>query len=128
MRLPIAAAAAKRIGSPASDRQSRQPLQRRVLVVDDNRDAAASLAMLLRFLGSDVRIANDGASALSLIKDFQPEVVLVDIGMPGMDGFEVARQIRKNASTIGSCWSPSPVGVSRKIGTEPEMPGSITIW
>jgi CheY-like chemotaxis protein len=68
-----------------------------VLVVDDNKDAAASMGMLLEFLGSDVRTANDGPTALEMIEDYRPDVVLLDIGMPGMDGLEVARAIRRHA-------------------------------
>jgi CheY-like chemotaxis protein len=71
--------------------------QRRVLVVDDNEDAAASLGMLLKFLGTDVQIAHDGATALANIEAFRPDVVLLDLGMPGMDGFEVARRVRERA-------------------------------
>ena len=67
----------------------------RVLVVDDNADAANSLARLLaRLYGQDVRVSNDGASALEAAGDFRPDVVLLDIGMPGMDGYEVARRLR----------------------------------
>ena len=66
----------------------------RVLVVDDNRDAAESLAMLLGLDGYTVDVAHDGVTALSRAVEFQPEVVLLDIGMPGMDGYEVARKLR----------------------------------
>jgi CheY-like chemotaxis protein len=66
----------------------------RILVVDDNRDAADSLGMLLQCLGADVRIAHDGLEALNAVESYQPAVVLLDIGMPGMDGYEVARRIR----------------------------------
>jgi CheY-like chemotaxis protein/anti-sigma regulatory factor (Ser/Thr protein kinase) len=67
---------------------------RRVLVVDDNRDAADSLAMILEMSGTEVAVAYDGAQALVLIEEEEPDVVLMDIGMPGMDGYEVARRIR----------------------------------
>jgi PAS domain S-box-containing protein len=67
----------------------------RLLVVDDNRDAANSLAMLLRLKGHEVRVAFSGASALELLQTYRPDVVFLDIGMPGMDGYEVARQIRQ---------------------------------
>ena len=67
---------------------------RRVLVVDDNRDAAESLGILLRFLGAEVQVANDGLSALAQLREFRPSAVLLDIGMPGMDGYEVAARIR----------------------------------
>jgi CheY-like chemotaxis protein len=65
-----------------------------VLVVDDNRDAADSLGMILKLLGADVRVARDGSEALETLQGYDPEVVLLDIGMPGMDGYEVARRIR----------------------------------
>lgn len=67
---------------------------RRVLVVDDNRDAAESLAILLRSFGSETCVAFDGPSALRALSEFRPDAVLLDIGMPGMDGHEVARRIR----------------------------------
>ena len=69
--------------------------RRRVLVVDDNEDAARSLARILsRIYGQEVRVAHDGPSALELAGEFRPEVVLLDIGMPVMDGCEVARRLR----------------------------------
>ena len=68
---------------------------RRVLVVDDNRDAAESLGMLLKLLGVEVRVVNDGPAAIETVSAYRPAVVLLDIGMPGMDGYEVARRIRK---------------------------------
>jgi PAS domain S-box-containing protein len=68
---------------------------RRVLVVDDNRDAAESMGILLKLLGADVHVAYSGAEALEALPTYRPEVVLLDIGMPGMDGHEVARRIRQ---------------------------------
>jgi CheY-like chemotaxis protein len=67
---------------------------RRLLVVDDNRDAAVSLSMLLRLQGHEVRVAHDGPTALKTAASFRPEMMFLDIGMPGMDGFEVARRVR----------------------------------
>lgn len=67
----------------------------RLLVVDDNKDAATALATLLRLQGHQVRVVHDGASALEAVLAFRPALVLLDIGMPGMDGYEVARRIRK---------------------------------
>jgi len=66
-----------------------------VLVVDDNRDAAESLAMLLRTTGADVHVAHDGPAALEEFELREPHVVLLDIGMPDMDGYEVARRLRE---------------------------------
>jgi CheY-like chemotaxis protein len=68
---------------------------RRVLVVDDNRDAAETMGLLLKLLGAEVRVVNDGPTALATIPSYRPTVVLLDIGMPGMDGYEVARRIRE---------------------------------
>jgi PAS domain S-box-containing protein len=68
---------------------------RRVLVVDDSRDAADSLKMLLKLLGADVHSANDGLAALEALETYRPAIVLLDIGMPGMDGYEVARRMRQ---------------------------------
>lgn len=66
----------------------------RILVVDDNEDAADTLATLLRLLGAEVEIARDGPGALAMQAVFRPDIMLLDIGLPGMDGFEVARRIR----------------------------------
>ncbi len=68
--------------------------QKRILVVDDNRDAGDSLGMILNFLGADVRVVEDGQAALHALESYDPSVILLDIGMPGMDGYEVARTIR----------------------------------
>jgi CheY-like chemotaxis protein len=67
---------------------------RRILVVDDNVDAAESLAVLLRLEGQEVRVACDGPAALAAALADPPEMVVLDLGMPGMDGFEVARRLR----------------------------------
>jgi signal transduction histidine kinase/DNA-binding response OmpR family regulator len=67
---------------------------RRILVVDDSRDSALSLAMLLRLLGNDVATAHDGPAALEVAQRFGPEIAFLDIGLPGMDGFELARRLR----------------------------------
>jgi DNA-binding response OmpR family regulator len=70
------------------------PARRRVLVVDDNTDAADSLAMLLQVRGDEVRIAYDGEEALVAEDEFRPQVVLLDIGMPKLSGYDVARRLR----------------------------------
>jgi PAS domain S-box-containing protein len=67
---------------------------RRILVVDDNRDAAESLEILLQLWGHQARSAQDGPEALSMAAELRPEIVLLDIGLPGMDGYEVARRMR----------------------------------
>jgi signal transduction histidine kinase/ActR/RegA family two-component response regulator len=79
---------------------SRAPVCRRILVADDNIDAANTLSMLLRLAGHDVRTAHGGCLALELAAEFRPEFAFLDIGMPDLDGYEVARQLR--ATDIGS--------------------------
>jgi CheY-like chemotaxis protein len=72
-----------------------------VLVVDDNHDAADSLGMLLQFLGAEVMVVHDGHAALAAIASFRPAVVLLDLGMPGMNGLEVARRMRQDPAARG---------------------------
>jgi CheY-like chemotaxis protein len=67
----------------------------RVLVVEDNRDAAQSLAVVLRLYGHDVQVADDGPSGLAAAQANPPDVIFLDIGLPGMDGWEVVRQLRQ---------------------------------
>jgi CheY-like chemotaxis protein len=67
----------------------------RVLVVDDNRDAADSMAAMIGVLGNDVRAAYSGYEVPALAESFRPELILLDIGMPGMNGYEVCRELRK---------------------------------
>src|SRR5690606_38369483 len=68
---------------------------RRVLLVDDNVDAAELLSEALREFGYTVAIAHDGPQALALVQDFRPEVAVLDIGLPVMDGYELARRLRQ---------------------------------
>jgi CheY-like chemotaxis protein len=75
------------------------PHDRRILVVDDNRDAVDALAMMLRLSGNDVDVAYDGLSALGTAQSFRPDAVVLDIGLPGMDGYEVARRLRARPET-----------------------------
>ena len=93
VRLPaVSASTAKKVVT--RERKSSTPRAHRVLIVDDNADAAASMAMLARAWGHEVVVANDGPSALDAAERFSPERALVDIGLPGMDGYEVARRLR----------------------------------
>lgn len=68
---------------------------RRVLLVDDNRDSVDTLSMLLRIKGHDSRIAETGEEAVIAADEYQPHVVLLDLSLPGMDGYEVAQALRK---------------------------------
>ncbi len=82
--------------SPDKEKGAEAPVQtRRILVVDDEADVADSMAMLLKICGHEVVTAYDGATAIEAARAHRPEVVLLDIGMPGMDGYEVARRLRE---------------------------------
>jgi CheY-like chemotaxis protein len=80
--------AAKSVGAPVNGL--------RVVVADDNRDAADSLAVLLRALGNEVSVAYDGIEAVEVARVFRPHVIMLDIGMPRLDGYGAAREIRKD--------------------------------
>lgn len=66
----------------------------RVLIVDDLRDAADSMAVLLKLLGYEVRVAYDGPLAVEVAREFRPDAVLLDLGLPGLSGYEVAQRVR----------------------------------
>ena len=68
---------------------------KRILVTDDNQDAANSVAMLLRLSGHEVETAYDGINAVQKAESYQPDIMLLDIGLPGMNGYEVCRSIRQ---------------------------------
>ena len=71
-----------------------QPARRRILVADDNEDAALTLSMLLEAFGNEVRVAHDGAQAVELAGSFRPDAILLDIGMPKLNGYEACERIR----------------------------------
>jgi CheY-like chemotaxis protein len=85
------------IDSPAAQPPLQPFPRRRVLVVDDNRDAGEMLGELPTALGAIVTVVDSGRAALAALDSFEPEAILLDIGMPGMDGYEVARRIRASA-------------------------------
>jgi PAS domain S-box-containing protein len=76
-------------GGPAAEGAGR-----RVLVVDDNRDSATSMAMMLRLMGNEVRTAHDGVEAVEVAEEFRPQVILMDVGMPRLNGYQATRRIR----------------------------------
>jgi CheY-like chemotaxis protein/nitrogen-specific signal transduction histidine kinase len=94
LRLPAAVGASESRPEPPSGPRPTPPAGSRVLVVDDNVDAARGTARLLQLAGHDVRVAHDGREALELARETCPQFVLLDIGLPVMDGYEVARQLR----------------------------------
>ena len=96
VRLPLAAVPAIEVPK-ARPREVPAPNlhARRVLIVDDNQDAAESMGILLKLLGADVQVVYSGPEALDLLPAYRPSAILLDIGMPGMDGHEVARRVRQ---------------------------------
>jgi CheY-like chemotaxis protein/two-component sensor histidine kinase len=95
VRLPVLAAAAATPEPTATAPQSQTRESRRILVVDDNKDAALTMADMLELLGDEVRTAEDGLDALAVADSFRPEIVLMDIGMPRLNGYEATRRIRE---------------------------------
>jgi PAS domain S-box-containing protein len=97
VRLPLAARETDEAPSANAGVQAPAPASSglRLLVVDDNHDAADSLVMLLRLKGHEVRVAYSGMAVLEMTKTYTPDVVFLDIGMPRMDGYEVARRLRQ---------------------------------
>ena len=103
MRLPLGVA-------PPEDQERHEPttapataaLTRRILIVDDNQDTAESMARLLQYSGHEVQTAYDGPSAIEAARAHRPDVILLDIGLPGMSGHEVAARLRRDAVLKGS--------------------------
>jgi CheY-like chemotaxis protein len=112
VRLPLAAS--QEWAQPRDRRVSREIAPQRVLIVDDNTDAADSLKALLTLLGAEVEAVNDGPQALLAVQRYRPTVVLLDIGMPGMNGYEVARRIRASQA------APQPTIVALTGWGQPE--------
>jgi signal transduction histidine kinase len=94
LRLPAAAAPEAAVG--AASPSGELALRQRILVVDDNVDAAESLGTMLAYSGHDVRVAHGGVEAMSTAREFAPNVMILDLGMPEMDGYAVARAVRSD--------------------------------
>jgi PAS domain S-box-containing protein len=95
VRLPLITSSPAAAPIPPLEPKTKASPARRILVVDDNRDSAKSLAMLLKVLGHETHVAHDGLEALERADALQPEVVLLDIGLPKMNGYDVCREIRQ---------------------------------
>jgi signal transduction histidine kinase/ActR/RegA family two-component response regulator len=97
IRLPVVVRAMVESDTPNDSAQEvATSSARRILVVDDNVDAARSLSQVLKIMGNDVRTANDGEAGVAVAEQFRPDLVLMDVGMPKVDGYEAARRIRKH--------------------------------
>jgi PAS domain S-box-containing protein len=95
VRLPLAQTSVIEAAGAAARGEAHKK-RTRVLVVDDNVDAAAGLAVLLKFLGHEVEVAYDGPSAIAQARILRPDVILLDLGLPGMDGYQVAAELRRD--------------------------------
>jgi len=111
--LPLASAPAH---APAARAALPTP-QRRVLVIEDNPDAAESLAAVLAFSGHDVKMANDGISGLAQARSFEPDIVICDIGLPEMDGYAVARAFRADP-TLARAYLIAMSGYARETDVQ----------
>jgi signal transduction histidine kinase/ActR/RegA family two-component response regulator len=94
VRLPLAEAPNTNGGPATEPRRAGEQRKLRILVVDDNRDTARSCALLLKAFGHEVETALDGVTALEMARDFKPHILFLDIGLPGMNGYDVARTLR----------------------------------
>jgi PAS domain S-box-containing protein len=95
VRLPVLAEGPEAAEAPAEEGRRAAGPRRRILVVDDGKDAAVSMALMLRLLNNEVRTANDGLEAVAVAEAFRPEVILMDVGMPRLNGYEATRRIRE---------------------------------
>jgi CheY-like chemotaxis protein len=93
-RLPLGGAPAAPVQEPVDRRRRSRKGRARVLVAEDVADAAEMMRVMLDYMGHDVRVAGDGARAVAIAKEFKPHVVLLDIGLPRLDGYEAGRRIR----------------------------------
>ena len=95
VRLPLLSTPLPPVPREPSGIQALATVPRRILIVEDNRDSADSLAILLKAAGHEVHVAHDGLEAVEVTATFQPQVVLLDIGLPRLNGYEAARRIRE---------------------------------
>jgi CheY-like chemotaxis protein len=95
VRLPLSEAPAPHGRPSAKPRRPGDQRKLRILIVDDNQDTVTSCALLLKLIGHEVETAHDGPTALQRARDFKPQVLFLDIGLPGMNGYDVARTLRQ---------------------------------
>lgn len=100
--LPVLAPVVEPSKTLSADQPADATPRRRILVADDNEDSAVSLAIMLRFMGNEVRTAHDGIEAVAVADEFHPDVILLDIGMPGLNGYDACRRIREKPWASGT--------------------------
>jgi CheY-like chemotaxis protein len=102
VRLPVPGHGPQRSADRETGPDSVAGPKRRILVVDDNRDAAESLGMMLTLMGNEVRTAADGLAAVEVAEDYRPDLILLDIGLPKLNGYEACRRIRERPWAKGT--------------------------
>jgi CheY-like chemotaxis protein len=95
VRLPVLPDHAERLCDPTTDVERPAGPRRRILVVDDSQDSATSMAMMLRLMGNEVRTAHDGVAAVEAAEAFRPQAILMDVGMPRLNGYDATQRIRE---------------------------------
>ncbi|QDU30721.1 Autoinducer 2 sensor kinase/phosphatase LuxQ [Anatilimnocola aggregata] len=95
VRLPVVDPIAKKAAPAAAIKSASNRPKRKILVADDNVDSATSLSLMLKYMGNEMRMAHDGLQAVAAAEEFRPEVILLDIGMPNLNGYEACRRIRE---------------------------------
>ena len=114
VQLPVVAPPEQSLQSTIAERFDQDRPGRRVLIVDDNEDSLQSLALLLQLRGHQVRCAASGTEALRMASEFTPDLLIIDIGLPDMNGYQVARQLRAEP------WGRSPVIVALTGWSQPQ--------
>jgi CheY-like chemotaxis protein len=99
VRLPVAHVQKDMRAAARAPQPAARASGHRVLIVDDNQDFANSLAMILRAMDNDVRVAHDGVAGLAIAQEWHPDVGFLDIGMPKLNGYDLARRLRASAGT-----------------------------
>lgn len=97
VRLPVLISSDRESYSSKYEEQANASAQRRIVVADDNEDSAFTMAMMLKLMGNEVRTASDGVEAIEVAEAFRPELILLDIGMPRLNGYDACRRIREQS-------------------------------
>jgi CheY-like chemotaxis protein len=129
VRLPAAESAPASLG-PVEPRSTPSPKTNalKVLVVDDNVDVAQTVGWMLETIGHDYRMVHEGKLAVEAAQDYRPDAILLDIGMPGMDGFEVCRALREQTLFDDTVIIAQTGWGQAQAHAAPGAPGLIIIW
>jgi CheY-like chemotaxis protein len=101
VRIPVVKNGPPRLDAAATGQGAVPRAKRRILVVDDNHDSAMSLRMMLKLLGNDVKTTHDGLAAIEAAEQFRPDLILLDIGLPKLNGYDACRRMREQSWSAG---------------------------